>query len=133
MMACLPALLCRYSKSDRLWVRSKSMCIYSCITLNSSYIACGEYASHTLTGRQASSMAKTTAIDSGEKTRAKGDFSASHPDSWGDFPDSRRFLRSSSVNTGRNSGRTIQLGSVLGEKRTSCIEKQCKTLILSTA
>ena len=97
------------------------MCIDSCITLNSSYIACGEYASRTLTGRQASSMAKTTAIVSGEKTRAKGDFPASHPDSWGDFPDSRRFLRSSSGNTGRNSGRTIHLGRVLGEKRTSCI------------
>lgn len=34
------------------------MCIDSCITLNSSYIACGEYVSSTLTGRQASSMAK---------------------------------------------------------------------------
>ena len=49
--------------------RGKSMCFDS---MNSSYITCGEYASHTLTARQASSMAKTTAIDSGEKIRAKG-------------------------------------------------------------
>ena len=50
------------SSLHRNRVRSKSMCIDSCITLNSSDISCGEYASHTLTGRQASSMAKTTAI-----------------------------------------------------------------------
>ena len=47
------------------------MCIDSCITLNSSYTACGEYASRTITGRQTSSMAKTTAIDSKQCRRAK--------------------------------------------------------------
>ena len=73
-------------------VRSKGTCIDSCITLNSSDIACGEYASRTLTGRQASSMAKTTAIVSGEKTRAKGDFCGLHPGTRGGTPDEQYTL-----------------------------------------
>ena len=40
-------------------------------SLNSSDIACGEYASRTLAGKQAPSMAKTTAIDSKQCRRAK--------------------------------------------------------------
>ena len=78
-------------------------------SLNSSDIACGEYASRTLAGKQAPSMAKTTAIYSKQCRRAKPEgsptllcargsrfwgenpderrFSASHPDFWGDSPD----------------------------------------------
>ena len=41
------------------------------VSLNSSDIACGEYASRTLAGKQAPSMAKTTAIDSKQCRRAK--------------------------------------------------------------
>ena len=32
-----------------------------------------------------------TVLISGEKTRTRDVFSTSHPDFWGDFPDSRRF------------------------------------------
>ena len=39
-------------------------------SLNSSDIACGEYASRTLAGKHAPSMAKTTAIDSKQCRRA---------------------------------------------------------------
>ena len=53
---------------SRYWVRSKSMCFDS---LNSSDIACDEYASRTLAGKQAPSMAKTTAIDTKQCRRAK--------------------------------------------------------------
>ena len=40
-------------------------------SLNSSDIACDEYASRTLAGKQAPSMAKTTAIDTKQCRRAK--------------------------------------------------------------
>ena len=50
-------------------IRSKSICIDSCITLNSSDIACGEYASHTLTGRQAPPLANTPASGSQQATQ----------------------------------------------------------------
>ena len=70
---------------------------------------------------------------SGEEPRTRDNFSASRPDFWGENTDGRRFMRSSSGNTGRIPGRAIHLGSVLVEKRSSCIEKRCKTSISSTA
>ena len=66
--------------------------------------------------------------DSGEKTRTKDVFFALHPDFWGDFPDERRFLQSSSGDMGRDPGRTIHLGTVLSKKQSSCIEKRCKNV-----
>ena len=66
-------------------------------SLNSSDIACGEYASRTLAGKQAPSMAKTTAIDSKQCRRAKPEGSptllcALGSRFWGENPDERRFL-----------------------------------------
>ena len=125
--------------SSKKGIRSKSICIDSCITLNSSDISCGEYASHTLTGRQASSMAKTTAIALcpwfaflgrkfgwqryfvslirilGEKTRTRDVSSATHPDFWGDFPDECRS--------------SIHLGKIMGKKWPRCIEKQVQNIV----
>ena len=64
------------------------MCIDSCFTLNSSYIACGEYASRTLTGRQASSMA----VVSKGNARTADDFCGLHPGTRGGTPDEQYTL-----------------------------------------
>ena len=90
------------------------MCIDSCITLNSSYTACGEYAIRTLTGRQASSMAKTTAIDSKQCRRAKPEGSptllcALGSRFWGESPDDNVISRLSSGYLGRKPGRVLLL------------------------
>ena len=57
-------------------------------SLNSSDIACGEYASRTLAGKQAPSMATL--------------FRVSHPDTWGENPDECRS--------------SIHLGKIMGKK-----------------
>ena len=97
--------------SDKKRVRSKSMCFDS---LNSSDIACVEYASRTLTGKQAPSMAKTTAIDSKQCRRAKPEGSptllcAIGSRFWGENPDERRFFCISSGFLGRFPGRVSLL------------------------
>ena len=66
-------------------------------SLYSSDIACGEYASRTLTGKQATSMANTIAIDSkeGPRTKPKGSrtfLCAFHPRFWGVSPDKDNYL-----------------------------------------
>ena len=76
-------------------------------SLNSSDIACGEYASRTLAGKQAPSMAKKTAIDSKQCRRAKPKGSptllcALGSRFWGDFPDECRS--------------SIHLGKIMGKK-----------------
>ena len=83
------------------------MCVDSCITLNSNDIACGEYASRTLAGKQAPSMAKTTAIDSKQCRRAKHEGSptllcALGSRFWGDSPD--------------ECCSSIHLGKIMGKK-----------------
>ena len=107
------------------WVRSKSMCFDS---LNSSDIACGEYASRTLAGKQAPSMAKTTAIDSKQCRRAKPEGSptllcALGSRFWGESPDDNVISRLSSGYLGRKPGREtffLHLIRISGEiSRTS--------------
>ena len=76
-------------------------------SLNSSNIACGEYASRTLASKQAPSMANTTAIDSKQCRRAKPEGSpallcALGSRFWGDFPDECRS--------------SIHLGKIMGKK-----------------
>ena len=83
-------------------------------SLNSSDIACGEYASRTLAGKQAPSMAKTTAIDSKQCRRAKPEGSptllcAIGSRFWGENPDERRFFCISSGFLGRFPGRVSLL------------------------
>ena len=91
-------------------------------SLNSSDIACGEYASRTLSSKQAPSMANTIAIDSKQGRRAKPEGSPSllcafHPRFWGDFPDERRFLCLSSGLLGRFPGQKVAFMSVISVKR----------------
>ena len=102
-MSIIPVCLWEHQASF-LGVRSKSMCIDS---LNSSDIACGEYASRTLAGKHAPSMAKTTAIDSKQCRRAKPEGSptllcALGSRFWGDFTDECRS--------------SIHLGKIMGKK-----------------
>jgi hypothetical protein len=83
------------------------MCVDSCITLNSNDIACGEYASRTLAGKQAPSMAKTTAIDSKQCRRARPEGSptllcALGSRFWGENPD--------------ECCSSIHLGKIMGKK-----------------
>ena len=83
-------------------------------SLNSSDIACGEYASRTLAGKQAPSMAKTNAIDSKQCRRAKPKgsptlFCALGSRFWGENPDERRFFCISSGFLGRFPGRVSLL------------------------
>ena len=59
--------------------------------------ACGEYASRTLSSKQAPSMANTIAIDSKQGRRAKPEGSPSllcafHPRFWGETPDGQHTL-----------------------------------------
>ena len=105
-MSIIPVCLWEHQASF-LGVRSKSMCIDS---LNSSDIACGEYASRTLAGKQAPSMAKTTAIDSKQCRRAKPEGSptllcALGSRFWGESPDDNVISRLSSGYLGRKPGR----------------------------
>ena len=111
-------------------------------SLNSSDIACGEYASRTLAGKQAPSMAKTTAIDSKQCRRAKPKGSpallcALGSRFWGESPDDNVISRLSSGYLGRKPGRekffsashpdfwgdfpdecrsSIHLGKIMGKK-----------------
>ena len=83
-------------------------------SLNSSDIACGEYASRTLAGKQAPSMAKTTAIDSKQCRRAKPKGSptllcALGSRFWGESPDDNVISRLSSGFLGRFPGRVSLL------------------------
>ena len=83
-------------------------------SLNSSDIACGEYASRTLAGKQAPSMAKTTAIDSKQCRRAKPEGSpallcALGSRFWGESPDGNVISRLSSGYLGRKPGRVSLL------------------------
>ena len=69
--------------------------------------ACGEYASRTLSSKQAPSMANTIAIDSKQGRRAKPEGSPSllcafHPRFWGEDPDECRS--------------SIHLGKIMGKK-----------------
>ena len=117
---------CLHSRGAALnGVRSKSMCFDS---LNSSDIACGEYASLTLAGKQAPSMAKTTAIDSKQCRRAKPEGSpallcALGSRFWGESPDGNVISRLSSGYLGRKPGREtffLHLIRISGEiSRTS--------------
>ena len=99
-------------------------------SLNLSDIACGEYASRTLAGKQAPSMAKTTAIDSKQCRRAKPEGSptllcALGSRFWGESPDDNVISRISSGYLGRKPGREtffLHLIRISGEiSRTSVV------------
>ena len=110
---------------NEMRVRGKSMCFDS---LNSSDIACGEYASRTLADMQAPSMAKTTAIDSKQCRRARPKGSpallcALGSRFWEESPDDNVISRLSSGYLGRKPGREtffLHLIRISGEiSRTS--------------
>ena len=102
-------------------------------SLNSSDIACGEYASRTLAGKQAPSMAKTTAIDSKQCRRAKPEGSpallcALGSRFWGESPDGNVISRLSSGYLGRKPGRVSLLHTSwkdYGQKVTEVYRKTC--------
>ena len=113
---------------------SKYMCFDS---LNSSDIACGEYASRTLAGKRAPSMAKTTAIDSKQCRRAKPEGSpallcALGSRFWGESPDGNVISRLSSGYLGRKPGRVSLLHTPwkdYGQKVAEVYRKTIKNIV----
>ena len=102
-------------------------------SLNSSDIACDEYASRTLAGKQAPSMSKTTAIDSKQCRRAKPEgsrtlFCALGSRFWGESPDGNVISRLSSGYLGRKPGREtffLHLIRISGEISRTKVAPKC--------
>ena len=104
------------------------LCTRNSLCFNIRVYACGEYASRTLAGKQAPSMAKTTAIDSKQCRRAKPEGSpallcALGSRFWGESPDDNVISHLSSGYLGRKPGREtffLHLIRISGEiSRTS--------------